>query len=218
MLDNSNKLHIYDQLNDTAYVFLFKKELGNLNRTKNNELLFFDFGGQGYFFSRKTLLRKGPDLTKLKGWKKGMIVSASGVDTSNNRISFFLGDWIGFIKGDSLVTAGAFNGEPFTELHKFVITSGFDITTRYIVISYANGFLIYNKNTLQLLHRYRGADVAGRIIYKDSIIFLGRKNAGEFSFADRTSVERHGHRTPESGDSGKHWLNWAFTRQHQRRC
>ena len=187
LLDNSNRLHIYDQLNDTAYVFSFNRQLGNLNRTKKKELLFFDFGGQGYFFSRKTLLRKGPDLTKLKGWKKGMIVSASGVDTSNNRISFFLGDWVGFINDDSLVTAGAFNGQPFAEQHKFVITSGFYVTGRYIVITYANGFLIYNKNTLQLLHRYRGADVAGTIICKDSIIFLGRKNAGEFSLADSHS-------------------------------
>jgi len=182
LIDFKNKLHVYDQLTDTAYLFqLDVPQIYNLTRTKNNSLVFFNTAGQGYFFSREKLLQNGPAIAKLKGWKKDMHIFASAIDSVTNRLYLYLDNYVAYVNGDSLVTAYTFGGKTVDSAYIFANNDGFDITSRYVVINNPHGFMVYDKNTLKLLYTYYGRDIAGRLVEDDKLVFLAKKKVSAFA-------------------------------------
>lgn len=182
LIDHKGNLRVYDQLNDTAYKFpLGNSMVYNFIHAQNNALLFFNADGQGYTFTRKNMLQKGPDITQLRGWKKGMHVFASAVDGATGRLFLYLGPVIAYMQGDSLVTADTYNGKQVDKAYRFATNTGFDVTSKYLVINNPHGFLIFDKNTLKLLNVYNGTDIAGRMVIDDQLVFLAKKNITEFN-------------------------------------
>ena len=61
LIDDKGNLRVYDQLNDTAYKFpLGNTMVYNFIHTQNNTLFFLNADGQGFTFTRKNMLQKGP--------------------------------------------------------------------------------------------------------------------------------------------------------------
>ncbi len=189
LIDNKGYLHAYDQLNDTAYSFqLGTAVVYNFIHKKNNTLLFYNADGQGYTFGRQGLLQKGPDISKLRGWKKGMKVFATTIDDATGRLYLYMGPVTAFVQNESLVTADTYNGKQVNKAYWFATNTGFEVTSKYLVINNQHGFLIYDKNNLTLLYVYNGPDIAGRMVVDDKLVLLAKKNIAEFNDSIRSPL------------------------------
>lgn len=176
----NNNLHIYDELNDTVYVYHFEKRIIKFSKTTDGKLLTFTTAGQSYLFSRKQLLQKSYHLSQCDGYEKGLYVQATQIDSTGILFLSF-GNRVGYLKNDKLFISSIDKEEGITIINKFTNVSDFSITDKYILAYYMNGFVIHDKKTLKELYTYHGVDFAGQLMVNNKFYLFSKKPINKLS-------------------------------------